>query len=386
MKLNWFLLIVLLFVNLSCVKEKPFPLDARLGNYPVEMSIYQKNHPEFRFSTQPNLGSATHLYLGTLNNEYKSRIMLQFSSLPDTVTYTSAQLILRKLTVYEDITGNFTAQLYKLNGEWDEYTPELWHDVQADSSMLLALAEVTADSSVDSVMFDIDPTLVAQWADTNDATPNYGVWINAKNAPFMVDFYTRNYASDSLAPALHVTYTTNDNEVVSKYIFASKDLAVLSTDFSDLDPHCLLAGQGIAFNSYLKFEIDQIPDTSATVNKALLRLVINRNASVFDSLATSSLRLSIVANDTISPGHVEIDTTISSYSYYSLVNDTVYFRLNTVFQSMLSFSDVLKNRGFLISMSNNASAISRVALYSSDADTTVAPRVDVVYSLPPQVQ
>ncbi|MBN2010663.1 hypothetical protein JW960_15055 [candidate division KSB1 bacterium] len=385
MKQIWFIfLLAAIFIG-GCSKDKPFPLDPNTGTHPVEISILQPANVDFTFSNRLNLGSAQHLYLGTFRGgEYKSRILLEFVGLPDTVEYQSAQIILYKQAVLEDTVGSFTAQLFQLTSDWDEYEAKQWSEIGADSSTMLAESEINVAVD-DSILFNINPGLVAQWADTNDATENNGIWIQPVNAELMVDFYTKIYTASGLAPILHVEYL-NDGELESQDIFASKDLSIVTTDFTDLNQDRLQVGKGIAFESYIKFNLDQVPDTNATISKAELRLVVDRSASLLEGYGISSLIAEIVGNDNPSPGNVEIDSLYASYSYSSTVDDTVYFQLRPIFQTWLSFPDEIKNRGLLLGLSNPNESLARISFYSSKADTALAPRVKLVYSLPPNAQ
>ena len=377
--LLWFIMLIIF----NCSKEKYLPLDPEKGNRIEETVVLQSTGKDFYYSLKTSTGSSTHLLLGQYNEEYTSRILLQFGDFPDSVIVESAQIILYAQDLLGDSSSiSFDAKMYKFDSSWDESDTINWANINPDLSNELSSTNINSIS--DSVVFNLDPYIVNQWSDPTLAEGNYGVWIDCNGALFIKDFYSRGTSNASQRPSLRMIYT-KEGQRDTTILLATKDAFVLE-DFTEskLDTNLLYIGKGIAFHSYLKFDvIDSISDSTATINKAELQLIINRENSFND--AQSVVRDLLVKRVTSEPLHSEqiiIDSNSSGYTGTDLV-DTMLVDITSLVQVWTSLNSLYPNYGILLQSFYEEESLARIAFYSSRTDSIYAPKLIIKYTLPP---
>ncbi len=368
---------VLLFsflMIINCTKEKYHPLDSNLGNNVKEISIYQKHGVDRYTKMTMNTGSSTRLLLGKYKDEYTSRILLKFSSLPYSGVgeIKAAKLILTGQRVLGDtLAPSFEAEIYEYNLFWEEEDTVTWEDARVDPSIVLASAMVTTDVG-DSTVFELDTQLISNWIDTSRMDENNGVWIDCKNAEFIKDFYSNETSQSSNAPVLVIEYSPeSDPDTLLTYSAYPGDDMFILEDFtnSKIDTSLLYIGAGIGFQSRLFFDIDSLIQAKVTINKADLELLANPEFSMFEANGFVSLQASDSAG---------VFTAIPTVSA-----DTARINVTEIVRWWTYKNDSFPNYNILLKSSLEKSTLDRVAIYSSTADSTRAPRMKIVYSTPP---
>jgi len=379
-------LFLLLFLLFNCSKEKYLPLDKE-GNEVVETTIFQPDNSNFYFSVKENTGSSSHLLLGKAVDEYTSRILLQFDSFPDSVIIDSARIVLYSQEILGDSVGFFQAQMYRILSEWDETEVLNWTqpELSFDSSYVLSTADIfpTASDS-DSIVFQLDPALVQQWTDTTIVDGNYGVWIDCEGvSSFIKDFYSSESGTGTKRPKIKIVYHQESlpDSSLSTFLYASQDAFIIIANLK-LDDQYLYIGKGIAFHSFINFDISNIIDSTATINKADLRLIINRDNSIFDASRVSDLRVMIVTSETHNPETITIDSTLSGFTG-SVLEDTVSVDIRWLVQYWSSKNADFPNYGLLLQSYYEGQTLARTAFYAANADSIRAPKIEVTYTMPP---
>lgn len=370
--------VILLFsflMLMNCTKEKYHPLDSGLGNNVKEITIYQNRGVDQYTKMTMNTGYSTRLLLGKYKDEYTSRVLLKFESLPTDVSeIISAKLILTGQHVLGDtLAPSFEANLYEYNLSWEESDTVTWDDARVDPSIVLASATVTTEVG-DSTVFELDTQIVNNWIDTSQVDQNNGVWIDCENAEFIKDFYSNETSTSSYAPVLEIEYSpASDPDTLLTYASYPGDDTFIIEDFTDskLDTSVLYIGAGIGFQSRLYFDIDSLIQGNVTINKADLELLANPDYSMFDASGFVSLQ----ASD--SAGVFTATPTVSA--------DTARINVTEIVRWWTFKSDSFPNYNILLKSVLERSTLDRVAIYSSTADSIKAPRLKIVYSTPPNL-
>ena len=360
---------------ISCAKEKYHPLDSNLGNNVKEITIYQNHGVDKYTKMTMNTGLSTHLLLGKYKDEYTSRVLLKFTNLPANVSEViSAKLILTGQRVLGDtLAPSFEANLYEYTMFWDEGDTVTWTDASVDPSIVLASATVTTDIG-DSTIFELDTQIIDKWIDTSRVDENNGVWIDCENAEFIKDFHSTETSETSNAPVLEIEYTpeSNPDTLLTYSSYAGDDMFILE-DFTDtiIDTSLLYIGAGIGFHSRLFFDIDSLIEANVSINKADLELLANPEFSMYDASGFISLQVSDSA------GNFTAIPTVSA--------DTARINVTEIVRWWTFKNDSFPNYNISLKSTLERSTLDRVAIYSSTADSTKAPRLKIVYSTPPNL-
>jgi len=363
----------------ACSGKKKLPLGAKEGPQLIEKTVFADNSKDSFYTEKVNTGSSLHLLLGKVPNEFESRILLSYTSYPDTVDRVeSAKITFHTLDVLGDtLSSSFQANLYKLMSDWDETEILEWNEVSG-GNILIASAEVFPQVG-DSIVFELPPDLVEGWIDTLGGEENYGVYLESNGAEFMTDFYSKE-AFVTESPVMELVYEHN-SVLDTVMIFPEKDVFVLDENLN-LDENSLYIGKGVAIRSLVQFNVSEEINQNATINRAELILKINQEGSLFEGTGATDIVVMRATSEAPDPQDIEIDSTFSGYMG-SVLNDTVRVDLTGLFQ-LWSFEDEdFVNYGLILQSLGESENLRRVAFYGSSADSTLAPQILVRYTLPP---
>jgi len=335
------------------------------------------------------LGGSSMLYLGR-DTSYVSRLVLRFSVL-DTMnldSITSFQLVLHQPDTLR--TMGFICR--PCSSAWIE-SGVSWQMADSSNHWLTPGGDFLRDTLAigtmnrDSAMFDfkyvgLDSTLKA-------TIRNYGIGIFPQDTG-IVAIYAGTGTNTTTAPRLRVTYTKKGKKT-ERVINDAADASLIDTDTAHYD---LLVGSGVAFRTWLSFNIGSIP-SEATIAKAELRfkpelkyhrtdtvvLGIHRlTDSYIDKGVNARFEATPIATDTY---YVPADSdTVVTVDIRSLVQFwTTYPDTMWTNHPGTTLSDTLRNHGLFINAAPEWSALFRLRIPRSGPN---APRLDIQYVLPPE--
>ena len=374
------LIVVLFIFILGCSGEKKLPLASNDGPQLYEKTLYAEPSDHAFYTTKFNTGSSPELLLGAVSDEYKTRILLLFTSLPDSVDRVeSAKITLYSWNVLGDtLSAPFQANMYKLTSAWTETAILDWNEVTGDN-VLLGSAEIFPEVS-DSFEFTLPAGLVESWIDTTRGEDNYGVYIEPVNATFIIDFYSRETLITQ-SPFLEIIYEL-DGELDTINVLCNRDVFIIEENLSLDDDH-LYIGKGVAARSLLRFDVLSQIDSTATINRAELILKINRERSLFNARGVEDLVAMRAANEADDIQDVIIDSTLSGYTG-SVLKDTVTVDITGLCQQWSVNNKLYENYGLILKSEGESVTLSRTAFYGSGADSSLIPSLLVRYTLPPR--
>lgn len=334
-------------------------------------------------------GSSTILSLGSFEN-IEARIVLKFENLPDTILVTGASIILQTRAIIGESMQPFTATIHQITRDWNELsvtndTLQNAFDLNplGSASIFPTVGDTSATDtlvSIEAVRIDFDdPQLVKDWIDTTSMVANYGVLLNFSNSDFIKEFFSKNNSSNQ--PRLEFYFENNDSERDTSFVTATAD-AYLVRSLIDPPAGPLYVDNVFSHQSVIKFDLASIPRES-TINKANLILNVQDENSILtgDGIVVQITRL---AEPFTSPDTIELDTLVTSI--VQLVKDSDS-SITIPIRSMLQdwTSQQFENHGFLIRAGIPGLDISRVAFFSSVIDSSMAPKIEVDFTVSPNV-
>ncbi len=323
------------------------------------------------------LGGSGILYLGK-DTSYLSRLVLRFSILDtmDLDSITSFQLVLHR----QDTVATISFICRPCSSEWTE-SGVSWQMADSFNHWLtpggdflpdtLATGTLTGDSSVFNFRYvELDSARRAK-------IRNYGIGIFPQDTG-IVAIYSG--ASTATAPRLRVTYT-NGGKQNQRVINDIADASLVDTVATRSQPFDLLVGSGVAFRTWLWFNLDSVP-AEATIARADLHFKPETKYRRTETIVLGASRLT--ESFTQKGANARYEALPSSYATYAVPADgdtAVTIDIRSMVQLWTSRSDTLQNCGLLITSSPEWSEIFRLRIPRSGPD---APRLEIQYVLPPE--
>lgn len=323
------------------------------------------------------LGGSSILYLGK-DTSYVSRIVLRFSIL-DTMnldSITSFQLVLHQ----RDTLATMSFICRPCSSEWME-SGVSWQMADSFNHWLtpggdflpdtLATGTVLGDSAVFNFRYvEFDSARRA-------AIRNYGIGIFPQDTGIAAIY---SGASTATAPRLRVTYT-NSGKQTTRVVNDIADASLIDTVSTYSYPHDLLVGSGVAFRTWLSFNIDSIP-AEATIARADLKFKPETKYRRTETIVLGASRLT--ESFSLKGANARYENLPSSYATYVAPADSdtvVTIDIRSLVQLWTSRTDTLPNYGLLITASPEWSELFRLRIPRSGPN---APKLEVQYVLPPE--
>lgn len=388
------IVLVTLLIILNCGKEKPLPtaynqiFGDREGAI-VDTLLFQASGTEQFYARLVKTGTASSLLLGKYDN-YESAVYLKFVSLPDSGQIHSAKL---KLSVKEKIgTADSTywtqahpylTEFFLSDFDWDNtQDPELYLPQLPFNNSRLQSAIFEEDSSK-QIEVALDTTTVQGWVDSTIV--NHGFWMRSMESEFISSFYSIETGDPALVPTLELIYSFRDSTGIKRdttKVYSKLDaFLVLNSETNlNLDNDFFYIGKGIAFRSFIKFDLEGL-DSTIHVNRALLKIVVNKQNSIRDAFDAYDCRIFRMEGASWIKGEVNEEPATGTYSG-TQSDSTLTFDLSPSLHGMLGKK--YPNYGFLVRSNDESATISRVAFYSSKAEIELQPRLVLYYTLPPK--
>ncbi len=323
------------------------------------------------------LGGSGILYLGK-DTSYVSRLVLRFSILDtmDLDSITSFQLILHQ----QDTLATMSFICRPCSSEWMENGVS-WQMADSFNHWLTPGGDFLPDTLAtgtlagDSAMFDFR---YVEFDSARRATiRNCGIGFFPQDTGIVA---IHSGASTATAPRLRVTYTNNGKET-NRVINDIADASLVDTVATYSQPFDLLVGSGVAFRTWLCFDLDSIP-AEATIARADLKFRPETKYRRSETIVLGASRLT--ESFTEKGANARYEALPSSYATYAVPADSdtaVTIDIRSLVQLWTSRSDTLPNHGLLITASPEWSELFRLRIPRSGPD---APKLEIQYVRPPE--
>lgn len=384
---------IFILIIFNCVKDKPLPtgyseiFGDKEGLIADSVRVQQPGTEKF-FSRVINSGTSSRLLLGSYQ-QYHSAIYLKFDNLPDSSEIHSAKLYLTNTlfdSTVQSLPQTMTVDIYQAEYEWEnDKDPEQLPDPLTKwYQTVTAMADTT-----DKIAIELDTALVAEWTDTTSSQKNYGLWIDAPNITGMSSYYSVENTDATVKPRLQLIYTFTDSTgqvLDTTTIYANKDAFLLrniESVLSELDTTYFYIGKGLAFRSFVKFDLSEF-DTTIHVNRALMKIVVNKAHSIRNASDANSILIYRVEGESWLKNEVKESPATISYSG-TLTDSTITFDVTPSIQSWIS--TINPNYGFLVRSDYEDQTLTRVAFYSSKSSSEFSelqPKLYLYYTTPPK--
>lgn len=385
--------IMALMTLLQCGQQKPLPTGYQLVYGDKEGAIGDSTlttspGTEQFFSRVINTAAASRLLLGNYAN-YQSAVYLKFQNFPDSVQIHSAIL---KLSIIENIgptdssfwqqPHSYSINCYASGFDWTfDLDPELYIPQLPFSESPFTRSQVAIDTSYIEVA--LDTTQIKNWADSTVA--NNGFWLQSPDADFITAFYAREILDSGVMPQMTIIYTYLDSlgaHLDTTRLFAAMDayVAFNSEASLNLDPNYFYIGKGLAFRSFVKFDLQQM-DTTMHINRALLKFTVSTGNSIRDAAGATDCQIYRLDEASWNKGEVNESPATAIYSG-TLTDSTLTFDITATVQGWIGQKN--PNYGLLVRSAAEATTIGRVAFYSSKTQSPFGPKLELYFTLPPQ--
>jgi hypothetical protein len=187
-------------------------------------------------------------------------------------------------------------------------------------------------------------------------------------------------ASTTTAPRLRVTYT-NSGKQTQRVINDIADASLIDTVATHSQPLDLLVGSGVAFRTWLSFDLDSIP-AEATIARADLKFKPETKYRRTETIVLGASRLT--ESFVLKGANARYEDLPSSYATYVAPADSdtvVTLDIRSLVQLWTSRSDTLHNYGLLVTASPEWSELFRLRIPRTGPN---APKLEIQYVLPPE--
>jgi hypothetical protein len=325
------------------------------------------------------LGGSSLLYLGK-DAGYVARIVLQFSVL-DTMnldSVTSFQLVLHQPDTLK--TMGFICR--PCSSEWME-SGVSWQMADSSNHWLTPGGDFLNDTLAtgtmahDSAVFDFRYVGLDSAHRATIRTCGIGIFPQDTG---IVAIYAGTSSNTTTAPRLRVTYTKSGKQT-TRVINDAADASLIDTVATHSQPLDLLVGSGVAFRTWLQFNLDSIP-SQATIAKAELKFKPETKYHRTDTITFGASRLKeSFTQRGANARYEDLPSSVDTFAVPADSDTAVTIDIRSLVQLWTSRSDTIPNYGLLITSSPEWSKLFRFRIPRTGPN---APRLDIQYVLPPE--
>ncbi|MBN2102541.1 DNRLRE domain-containing protein [bacterium] len=367
-----------LITLIQCTQKKANPIGSEYFDNQdlaeVKHQTFYASSTDTSFYVPAQNGTGEFLYMGTMGDIHAGSF-IRFTDIEDTSDIDSAVVLLKVYRIENNNDIPAEINVYKITSSWDDLT--MTSD-DFDATMIgdcLGSIHVSSDST-DSLFFKLDPELVSLWMDTTTSDANYGLYLDSEN-DFMLNCYSRDISSETGAGPELLLYFTEDSTRYPENYESTNDIFIADSKTQPNDIH-LIIESGTAYRSFLEFDLSSfVPN--AIINRAIITLTADTMKTLPLSDKSKGLTACYLDSAFDDLTTVECESQNSSTGIFKEGKGTIYF----TFQIQEIISDQLDNMGFLIKGQYEFAELSRMVFYSQAADSSLQPRLDVTYTLPP---
>jgi hypothetical protein len=392
------LVFFLIPIMMNCSNERPiqgFELTDPKDLAQVKSVIIVAKDTEISFEdTLAATGESGALLLGEFDNA-RCRILMKWENLglvENEILEASILLTSREIFGPTGSKTTIIATVHEVMEDWDELTVtdnsfgNGFDSNPVGQGEILSIVEMTVGDTllpqIDRIPLTTEGVeLVNQWRDTVGVADDRGVVLDFTFGNFLKTFEGRTSLD---RPRLEMIVAL-DSVARDTLLFAPSGDAFLVERRIILEPGPLYVDNAFGHMAVVKFRID--PETiprETVINQASLLLEVDSESSL---IGETGFQFQIIrlAEEFQAPNHVKIDSTfaplpliidkfattlaINAPSIQSLVQDWV--------------SAIAENHGILIRTVSPGANVSRMALFSSATDSSVAPSLQIEFSVAP---
>ncbi len=323
------------------------------------------------------LGGSSMLYLGK-DTAYQSRLVITFS-IPDTMSLdsiTGFQLVLHQ----SDTSKRMGFICRPCSSLWVE-SGVSWQMADSTNHWMTPggdfLPDTVATGTMEGDSISIDFRYVGFDSSVRAAIRSQGIGVFPLDTG-IVPIYSG--SSSATAPRLRVTYTRNNKKTVT-VINDVADASLIDTIATHAHPLDLLVGSGLAFRTWLFFNLDSIP-SEATIARADLKFIPETKYRRGDTLVLGVHRLTESFPLKAENARYEaLPAATASYIVPADSDSVVTLDLRSLVQIWTSRNDTLKNYGLVITSAPEWAPLFRLRIPRSGPNS---PRLELQYVLPPE--
>jgi len=342
----------------------------------LSLTLYAAQSDTFYFNELQS-GLAPYLILGSRHGrEFQSIHRLQVSDIPDSVVVDSAVVYLFVQQVLGDTLQMTPPDVWEVNGTWDE--EEITSQSIVNEALQGGKLNITPGIiNSDTLSFHLPVEFAQKWV--NDSLEaDKGIMLSY---PVSDDGnLLRIYASDNgSANGLIHFYTHKDTLFTEKRCFFLNDAYVSQYNIVQ-NPNRLWIHDGITYRSFLEFDFSAIPE-NATINYAELNLWVDTLQSWPDNTPELAVQAMRVTSEFTPNGESVPETTEEAIHSGLLAADTLAMAISTQVQAWTS--SFQENFGFVLAGGSENSFWGARSFFSATADSSLRPKIRVIYSIPP---
>lgn len=373
---------LLFFSIISCSGDKPiqgFDLTDINQRGKIDSVVINSIELEetFKDIVSPT-GKSLFLSLGAVDN-IETQILLRFNSIADTITVNSAAIVLHTRALVGDSVGSFTASVHQVLTDWQEDTVTVSTIDNMFDLNPVGSAEVFPTLSdtlnKDSLRIEINAQFVNSWKDT--ALAKQGILIDFSSPAFIKEFFSRENLLNH--PQLEIIFNKSDT-VTDTTSFSAVADAFLVRSVADPPEGPLYVANAIRHQSVIKFDLTNL-SKEATINRADLELNVQQQNSLLKNEGIS-LELLRFTEPFIDKNSMRMDSTAVIRTTMS--GSVSSFSIDIRFFVQEWISQRFENNGFIMRSQSPGLDVSRVAYFSSAIDSSLAPKIAIDFTLPPE--
>ena len=328
------------------------------------------------------LGAASLLYLGR-DASYQSRVVMLFS-LPDTMdldSITSFQLVLHQT----DTLAQMSFICQPCSSAWIE-SGVSWQMADSFDHWLHPGGDYLPDTLARGAMVGDSISIDFKYAGLDSALRatirNCGIIIFPEDTG-IVAIYSG--ASTATAPRLRITYTSNGKQT-QRLVNDVGDASLIDTTATQSQPGNLMIGSGVAFRTWLTFNIDSIPP-QATIASAALKFRPSTQYRRTDTIVLGASRLTrSFAEWGPSAKYERLPSATATYIVPADSDTTIAIDIRDMVQLWTSgrsdtLHDTLPNYGLVLTAAPEWSALFRLRIPNAGPG---APHLEIQYVPPPE--
>jgi len=380
-KLNYILCLSGLIALTQCTKREASPIGSEYFDLQDLSEVQHKTiyaaESDSSFFVSAETGAGDFFYIGHMKDIHAASL-IQFAGIEDTSDVDSAVVF---LNIYRTVNNNDIPgeiHVYQASSSWDELTLT---QNDFDASLIgKFIGTITVNNdTTDSLFLKLDNELIAEWMDTTTSESNYGLYLDSDD-DLMLQCYSQDISSEiSTGPQIWLYFKDDTTRYPEKYESTS-DLFLAESNMDPNGSH-LRIESGTAYRSYLEFDLSAFyPNT--IINRATITLISDTTKTLpqlDESKGLSACYLDSAFDDFSTAEFKSENSATGNFEDNECVIELTYHIQEII-------SDELNNLGFLIKGQYETSELSRIIFYSSQADSSWKPKLDITYTLAPDNQ
>jgi hypothetical protein len=336
------------------------------------ISLYAASN-DTSYQVPVSLADSPYLYIGQ-NQDINAQCILRFPIIDTDGTIDSAKILLHLRDIQPKNGLQSTVLVREVTQSWDE---EIANDAFNDGMLGNDLFTITQiDTTSDSLFIPLEVDLITQWRDTT-AESNYGIHMSTSDNTLLQLYAYESASSTSATPQLWLYFHEDSTRNPQKVTYA-EDVTFTSTSIEPV-PDKLVVENGTAIRSVLMFDFESIP-VNATINKATLILSVDTLQAISDLTSEMGLYAYNLSDESWSFNDMAYDSSYAAVGF--VIDETAEIEMTQLAQILVS--NYIGGHGLLIKGSSETTLLTKAVFNSTAADSSLQPRLDIYYSLPPR--